>query len=568
MTDDLGERLDTARPAIRVGVVLVAAAVAWRIRFVQDDAFISFRFARNLADGHGLVFNPGERVEGYTNLLWTALMAVPEHLGWSTPTFSQVISLGLMAATLLLCERLAVQVLGDRRTALLALVVLAANASFLAYGTGGLETMLQTCLVTAVAVLLLRPPPPVPFAVRRLVARQALAGLLAGLAVLTRMDSAVLVAALLVVHLTRELRRLAPPSRPAAALRGASAFLAPVAVATAALLVWRWRYYGELLPNTFDAKSGSNPVYSVLFALAYILVFAVSYGYVALAPRVRRHWSGFRATPAGVALVAVVGVWTGYVVYVGADFMEFRFFVPVMPMIAVAVAYFLDRYRHRWRQVALIAVMLLLSAAHVRPGLAFPAYALPDLRAWPQESPESMQQLGVMLRETFPGGVDAPDQVVMATGTLGVLPYHSELPTIDMLGLADEYVADHGEPSAIYYPGHNRVAPVRYLVDRQVNLVSQIRALVEPDRDRTEYRLSELTEVYPVVDLADLPSGARALEVDVGERSWLMIYLTPHPAVDEQIRGGGWRSYPISSECRASDLGFTVRLLGTATCGT
>ena len=39
----------------------------------QDDAYISFRYADNLVNGHGLVFNPGERVEGITNLLWTVL---------------------------------------------------------------------------------------------------------------------------------------------------------------------------------------------------------------------------------------------------------------------------------------------------------------------------------------------------------------------------------------------------------------------------------------------------------------------------------------------------------------
>ena len=42
----------------------------------QDDAFISFRYAENLANGQGLVFNPGERVEGYSNPLWTVLFAV------------------------------------------------------------------------------------------------------------------------------------------------------------------------------------------------------------------------------------------------------------------------------------------------------------------------------------------------------------------------------------------------------------------------------------------------------------------------------------------------------------
>lgn len=567
MTVDLGEQLDSAAKPIRAGVVLVAVAVAWRIRFAQDDAFISFRFARNLADGHGLVFNPGERVEGYTNILWTVIMAVPERLGWSTPTFSQIVSLGFMVATLLMCERLAVHVLGDRRTGLLALAVLAANASFLAYGTGGLETMLQTCLITAVAVLLLRPTPPAPFPVRHLTRRQAMAGLLAGLAFLTRMDSAVLVSALLAVHLSRELRPMVPSLRPAAAIRGAVAFMAPVVVLGSALLIWRWDYYGELLPNTFDAKSGSNPLFRMLFAVAFLASFVVTYGYVALLPRARRYRSALRATPAGVAVLMVVSAWLGYVVYVGADFMEFRFLMPIMPMVAVVVAFLLDRYRHRWRQVALIIVMLALSAAHVRPGLAFPAYALPDLRAWPQESPESMQQLGVMLHETFPGGVDEPGQVVMATGTLGVLPYYSELPTVDMLGLADAYVADHGEQSAIYYPGHNKVAPVEYLVDRGVHLVSQVRTLVEPVESRRAYRLSELTQVYPVVDLADLPAAARAVEVDVGSRSWLLIYLTPHPAVDEQIREGGWRSYPISGQCRESDLTFGVRLLGTATCG-
>src|SRR5690242_18166607 len=42
---------------------------------VFDDAFISFRYVRNLLDGHGLVWNVGERVEGYTNFLWVMLVA-------------------------------------------------------------------------------------------------------------------------------------------------------------------------------------------------------------------------------------------------------------------------------------------------------------------------------------------------------------------------------------------------------------------------------------------------------------------------------------------------------------
>jgi len=49
--------------------------------FVVDDAFISFRYAQNLLDGHGLVFNPGEQVEGYSNLLWILLTSFGMKLG-------------------------------------------------------------------------------------------------------------------------------------------------------------------------------------------------------------------------------------------------------------------------------------------------------------------------------------------------------------------------------------------------------------------------------------------------------------------------------------------------------
>ncbi len=41
--------------------------VTW---FLTDDAFISFRYARNLLEGQGLVFNLCEYVAGYSNLLW------------------------------------------------------------------------------------------------------------------------------------------------------------------------------------------------------------------------------------------------------------------------------------------------------------------------------------------------------------------------------------------------------------------------------------------------------------------------------------------------------------------
>ncbi|TMD96431.1 MAG: hypothetical protein E6I76_07800, partial [Chloroflexi bacterium] len=56
-------------------LVLRLACSLWFLPFTLDDPYVSFRYASHLASGSGLVFNPGEHVEGYSNLLWTLLLA-------------------------------------------------------------------------------------------------------------------------------------------------------------------------------------------------------------------------------------------------------------------------------------------------------------------------------------------------------------------------------------------------------------------------------------------------------------------------------------------------------------
>ena len=57
-----------ARVLLAAGT-LVALGLAWSNRFLQDDAYIVFHYARNLAEGRGLTWF-GERIEGYTDFLW------------------------------------------------------------------------------------------------------------------------------------------------------------------------------------------------------------------------------------------------------------------------------------------------------------------------------------------------------------------------------------------------------------------------------------------------------------------------------------------------------------------
>jgi peptidoglycan/LPS O-acetylase OafA/YrhL len=66
-----------------------------------EDAMISMRYARHLADGHGLVWNIGEPpIEGFTNLLWVLWMSVAHELGLSESKISLFIMLSGIAIML------------------------------------------------------------------------------------------------------------------------------------------------------------------------------------------------------------------------------------------------------------------------------------------------------------------------------------------------------------------------------------------------------------------------------------------------------------------------------------
>ena len=568
LTDAL-DRLVKGRWGLAEGLLYVVVAIAaWIVRFVQDDAFITYRYARNLARGNGLVFNEGEQVEGYTNFLWTALHWLPEKLEWSSPIFSQVVGIAMLLGATAVTIRLARRIFGRPAMAFLVALTLVANMTFLTYGTGGLETMQQTLLVVSVAALLL----PVTAAHPTSSWRRVAAGVCGGLAVLTRLDSAVLVGTIIVVHLVMcwRLERAGTAEAdgdvaddPSTSHDGSglvSAVVAiglPIAVLVLPWLAWKLSYYGEVLPNTFFAKSAGNPIVPPLYGIFYIVSFFVSYAAFLLIGRFRRLRKELVAVPGVAQALVVVPVWFLYICIVGGDFMEFRFMVPILPVLAIVAAYLIDRYRRVGTQVLLIGVLLLCSGVHrIAPTLVpYPVLTFTELSHWPNESTTTWKGKGELLAREFPGGPDVEGQPVLAVAPLGVLPYFADLTTIDMLGLTDAYVARNGYAIEPYYPGHVRMAPVDYLVDRGVNLVLAQPGSDDHEPDRTSYRLSELTFLWPSVDLRDLPESAQVIEIpQVDGTDWLVIYLEQNDKVDAAIERNGWRVLPIDHECRAEDL--------------
>src|SRR6266478_8931996 len=87
--------------AVPAAAAVTLAVATCRLRFGIDDAFINFRYSENLASGLGPVFNPGERVEGYTTPAWVFLLAGLHRLGAPLLGSAHVLGIGAAAATVL-----------------------------------------------------------------------------------------------------------------------------------------------------------------------------------------------------------------------------------------------------------------------------------------------------------------------------------------------------------------------------------------------------------------------------------------------------------------------------------
>ncbi len=139
--------------ALLLAAAVWGAAAAWAARWTTDDAFISFRYAQNLVEGRGLVYNEGERVEGYTNPLWTLWVAAGLALGGEAETWADVWGVAAYVGSILLLGlngRRAAQSSGPSgRWLPLAALAAALHRDWNVWATGGLETSAFTFLLLA-----------------------------------------------------------------------------------------------------------------------------------------------------------------------------------------------------------------------------------------------------------------------------------------------------------------------------------------------------------------------------------------------------------------------------------
>ena len=445
--------LQTAVPLLLLGLLGVYAV--WRVihlAWTCDDAFISYRYAKHLVDGQGLVFNPGERVEGITNPLFTILVAGMMAAGFE-PRFASM-ALGAVAYVVV-AVTLAWWSYRKRPTTGIWLPMGAclwlAQDDLHAWGTGGLETTVFAALALGGMACL---------SASHKLRCAVVGGFMLALACLTRPDG-ILFAALGVAApllLPSEASRTGPRY----AFNRVVAIATPVLALCAGLVAFKLLYYGRVLPTAFYAKSAMDAYYTQ--GLMYVALYgakhwAMSISLVALpivvwwTGRARALWLRRDALLA----LAAFAVFTIYVAHSGGDFMFARRLVPALPFLFV----FLDAAVAALTPKVGVALACLLTAGSFFPyplfapdqpefvrgitdeRLGYPEAVIAERRA--QARAAHAVFAGLPIRAAFGGG-------------MCMFAYYSDLPyLVEPNGLTQYWIAERPLPARGSKVGHEKL---------------------------------------------------------------------------------------------------------------
>jgi len=425
-------------------LIFSIGVLAWQARFLDfivDDVFIPLRYAENLLAGEGMVFNPGERVEGYTDFLWVLLGAGLSCLPVDPLAAMRGLAFASGTALLALIPLLHRRFLagGSGNVSLLAAPLLACSTSFALWSSAGMETALFSLLVTAGILLSLGEGASITAAAACLL-----------LACLTRPEGHLFAVMALCGLLWRRRGEGRPLlDRQTAAAAGLSAVV---------LLVyhgWRISYFGHLLPNTFAAKVGSGGD-QFLRGISYMGEFLHTGGSLLLLLPLGLIISRRKDRRVAVT-AAVVALYVVYVVLVGGDSMlASRFVVPVLPLWLCLVVAALEDMSAAVREkfgsppvaVALVAVLALaLGGGSLQTG--DDAYMTEVRRR--SAAVRRWVEVGKRLGRQLPPGSH------IALGAVGAIPYYSGFRTTDLFGLTDPVIArTRSEEMGRGFAGHER----------------------------------------------------------------------------------------------------------------
>ncbi len=459
---------------------------------IQDDTFIFLRYAQNFVHGNGLVFNPGEYVEGFTGFLWLALITVLQFLKEDLVQSVTLISMIFGGVTVYFAYKLstAIQLPFEAKTSeidkrkkiasvaflfdLVPAILLALNGAVHYWAGSGMETMLYSTFITAGLYYFLSRDVKEKFFIYSAVYLT--------LASLSRPEGLLVIAIILFHESVLLFSKNKSISAVAKKLSSGNyfKFILIVFIPNFLLIIFRLLYYGYPLPNTFYAKAGLSPEY-ISSGFEYFGAFASAYllwGVLLVFPLIlfkRKEVFGKISL-----LYSIVAVYSVYIIFIGGDVLPVnRFFIPLLPVIYVLlgkallqVYYFLiNKFEKSSFVLQVLIPTVLIAALGV-----YTFFSQADYIRKKEGLETNLVQKMTASGKWFSAKQNiAGKPLTVAATTIGALSYYSESIVIDMLGLTDETIAHNPKPieeiSGEYTGWKERNYNVEYILSRKPDFI-------------------------------------------------------------------------------------------------
>lgn len=433
---------------ILAAILVIFVIHALSLSFTQDDAFISYRYVKNYMDGLGLVYNPGERVEGYTNFFFIIILIFFGLFRLDYIIISKILGVSCGIGTIMIAYLWSARIFerkwGTPYPAVIVAVLLLCNSAFAYWAVSGLETSVFAFLVLLGLYLFSN--------------RNNNFVTVFALSTLVRPEGLLLFIMCLVYAF--QWGKVLPRR----VMRNTVIYLLLIGPH----LVFRLYYYHDIFPNPFYAKTGWSIEYFVT-GIDYFWGFLKHYGFggllilipLALIKNLPRYMR--------FLLIAAL-IYSAYIIFVGGDVLYGdRFFMPLLPIFYMAFVFSViglakklfhdDKEKYRYAVAAVLITTGLLT-------YILPYGWLHRIRGFENGLIYSMSYQGNLVYEA--GG----RRYTVACSTIGAFGYYSEARIIDMLGLTDRTIAKNPDPvSGIETTWKERNYNVPYVMDRGPDLI-------------------------------------------------------------------------------------------------